>query len=190
MREVLILGHGPPIIDGNPNPRPRLPSTKVTTLDYVKWESIDVKWNLEKFPLPFRTNQFDEVWAFHVIEHVSRDRLDRLMEEIHRITKKGGLVWIKVPFHSFFGAHHQDHKTEFIYTAFNKYEPTHTFHGEKKVGFWVRKKQINFGMYPQTKQFNWFFNPIVNAFPIFYERFFCWIFPCEELEFDLETIKA
>jgi len=182
MRNILILGHGP-------NPKPKIRGVKITTLDMVKYPSIDVKWNLEKLPLPFKKDEFDEVWAYHIIEHISKEKYDKLMEEIHRITKNGGLIKINVPFFAFFTAFHADHKNIFTYTSFNKFEPSHPLHKEKKVAFKIQKRKIIFGVNKYTKVFNPIVNPMINSFPLFYCRFLCWILPSEELQFELKTIK-
>ncbi len=182
MRKILSVGHGP-------QPKPNRPGIEFVTLDYVKYPDIDVVWDLEKHPLPFKDDEFDEVLASHVIEHVSKYRYDRLMEEIYRITKNGGMVRIRLPFFSFFTAFHPDHKNTFTYTSFNKFEPGHALHAEKKASFRIVRRKIIFGTNRYTRIFNPLFNPVINAVPMLYSRFFCWILPCEELQFDLQTIK-
>lgn len=50
----------------------------------------------EVFPWPFEDNQFDEIELINVLEHLS-DTI-KTMEELHRISKPGGTVTIRVPF--------------------------------------------------------------------------------------------
>jgi predicted SAM-dependent methyltransferase len=55
----------------------------------------DIIWDLNKFPWPFGDNEFDEIYAAHILEHLN-DTV-RAMEEIWRISKRGAKVIIKVP---------------------------------------------------------------------------------------------
>jgi len=54
----------------------------------------EILWNLES-KLPIGTNTIDEVYASHLLEHVSN--IGQLMFEIHRICKSGSSVVIIVP---------------------------------------------------------------------------------------------
>ena len=56
----------------------------------------DFIWDLNKLPLPFKTKEFDFVLCSHVIE----DWADPvpLMDELVRITKKGGKLEFRVPY--------------------------------------------------------------------------------------------
>jgi predicted SAM-dependent methyltransferase len=47
------------------------------------------------YPYPFKDNSFDEIDAFHVIEHL--DNPEDAMKEFYRILKPGGRLHIKVP---------------------------------------------------------------------------------------------
>jgi ubiquinone/menaquinone biosynthesis C-methylase UbiE len=49
--------------------------------------------------LPFKDNEFDAVTCFHVIEHL--DNPDNMLREFKRILKKGGILMVAVPNHSF-----------------------------------------------------------------------------------------
>ncbi|MQL52258.1 methyltransferase domain-containing protein [Desulfofundulus thermobenzoicus] len=49
---------------------------------------VDVVHDLNVYPWPFADNEFDLVYASHVLEHL--DDVVRAVEEIHRITKPGG----------------------------------------------------------------------------------------------------
>ena len=179
---VLSMGHGP-------NPKPKSSDLEFITLDIVNYPTIDVVWNLEKLPLPFKDNLFDEIQAYHILEHVSKDKFEELIEELHRILKPNGILKIKVPFFSFCSAFHPDHKNTFTYTSFNKYEPSHPLHKEKNVSFRIKKRRIIFSTQKQARFLNFIINPIINAFPLLYCRFFCWILPSEELQFELEALK-
>jgi SAM-dependent methyltransferase len=55
----------------------------------------DVIHDLNSIPYPFPADEFDVVWARHVIEHV-REPL-ALMMELHRITRPGGIIKLVTP---------------------------------------------------------------------------------------------
>ncbi len=63
-------------------------------LDMGGYPRIDVVWNLNKLPLPFRDNEFEEILAYNILEHVN---YVPLMEELYGILKPGGVIKITVP---------------------------------------------------------------------------------------------
>jgi len=47
--------------------------------------------------LPFADNSFDEVRAFHILEHIHTEKKTFVMYEIWRVLKKGGICDIELP---------------------------------------------------------------------------------------------
>ena len=76
-------------------------------LDKSKIEGVDIVHNLDKYPWPFPSNYFDEVYGRDAIEHL-RD-LFVAMQEIHRISKHGAVVRIIVPYWHSSGAFYPNH---------------------------------------------------------------------------------
>lgn len=68
--------------------------TKLVTLDINPAHEPDVVWDLNKLPLPFEDNQFDEVHAVHVLEHFGAQgdwkSFFDFFSEVWRILKPGG----------------------------------------------------------------------------------------------------
>ena len=64
-------------------------------LDISKYEGVDIVQDLSKFPWKIPDNEFDEVYAKFVLEHLE-DNI-KVMEEIWRICKNGAKVKIWVP---------------------------------------------------------------------------------------------
>jgi ubiquinone/menaquinone biosynthesis C-methylase UbiE len=64
--------------------------------DVVQDVRADKYFDLEVFPWPFPENYADEILLDQVLEHLSNTL--KVMEELHRILKPGGIVRINVPY--------------------------------------------------------------------------------------------
>lgn len=73
----------------------------------------DLLLDLEQIPYPFPDNHFEEIRAYHVLEHLSNPFA--VMREIHRILAPNGLVIVRVP-HFSRGFTHAGHKRGFDVT--------------------------------------------------------------------------
>lgn len=63
-------------------------------LDISALHGVDVVHNVEKLPLPFTDERFDEVLCQDILEHVE---YVPVLRDIYRIMKKGGSLTIRVP---------------------------------------------------------------------------------------------
>lgn len=159
----------------------------VIGLDKENFPEVDVVHDLEEMPLLFKDNEFDEIITSHVLEHISN--LEPLLREMHRITKNKGLIKISVPFFTSDAAFSMiDHRRFFTYTTFDKYTEESRMHPHADCTFRITNKKIVFGR-GNIGILNWFMNPIVNLMPKIYQRFFAWIVPSDELQFELEVVK-
>src|SRR3989344_3463022 len=70
----LNFGCGPEIMKGYVN------------MDILKLQGVDVVHNFNKFPYPFKDNEFDEIYTSHVLEHL--DDLIKVMTEFKIIKRK------------------------------------------------------------------------------------------------------
>lgn len=64
-------------------------------LDMVAVPGVDVVHDLDELPYPFPDSEFDCIRMSHVLEHVKD--VVKVMEEIYRIIKPGGIVEIITP---------------------------------------------------------------------------------------------
>lgn len=75
-------------------------STDYIGLDYWSAEAPSYERNVDLYGdvrcLPFRSESFDVVFLFDVLEHVPD--FDAAVREVHRITKTEAEVWVQVPF--------------------------------------------------------------------------------------------
>ena len=68
-----------------------------------EWINIDIRKHKymeiqgSGLELPLKTNTFDEVRCIHVLEHLTRDKYPRMIQEMHRVLKPGGVVYVEVP---------------------------------------------------------------------------------------------
>lgn len=73
----------------------------LTTLDMNLDHKPDVLWDLESLPYPFKDNEFDEIHAYEVLEHLGSQGDYRSFfaqfSELWRILKPGGMLMATVP---------------------------------------------------------------------------------------------
>jgi SAM-dependent methyltransferase len=102
----------------------------------------DIVHNLNELPLPIPDQQFDEIIAYHVLEHIRE--FYPLMDELHRILKTGGILHVVVP-------HHTDwtfwrdpgHITHFNSYSFDRFQAVHGHHFDTPFPFIIKKQKIH-----------------------------------------------
>lgn len=65
-------------------------------LDRVQLPGVDITWELTNYPYPFDEGRFSEIELVNVLEHLP-DTV-KVLEELHRISKPGGKITIRVPY--------------------------------------------------------------------------------------------
>ena len=70
--------------------------------DIVQLPGVDVVHDLTKFPWPWADGQFEEIFMDNVLEHVPETT--STMEELWRIMKPGGKLFVGVPYWNSFEA--------------------------------------------------------------------------------------
>ncbi len=91
-------------------------------LDLNELGNADVKHDLLKFPYPFKKDEFGYILASHVLEHFYYEQICDIMNELHRILKKQGVLEIRVPYYN--GPNNfevMDHKTFFSFQSFKPF---------------------------------------------------------------------
>lgn len=75
--------------------------TNLTTLDINPAAKPNIVWDLNKLPYPMKTNEFDEIHAYEVLEHVGHQGdwkfFFKQFDEFARILKHKGLLCITTP---------------------------------------------------------------------------------------------
>jgi len=153
-------------------------------LDAHKLPGVDIVHDLNKFPYPFKENEFDFVHASMILEHL--EDCIKVMEEIHRIMKNKGVLRIHVPFFpSMYSVIDPTHKSFFTYLTFDYFTPKHGLNYYSKARFRIKRKKIVFSWNRFLNLFSFF----INLFPVFYSRYLSFIFPSNELFVEMEAIK-
>ena len=79
-----------------------------TTVDIDRGAKPNVLWDLNNWPLPFPSDEFDEIHAYHVLEHLGAQGDARLFlrewSEYWRVLKPGGMFFGIVPAEGHSGA--------------------------------------------------------------------------------------
>ncbi|MCX7605891.1 MAG: class I SAM-dependent methyltransferase [Bacteroidia bacterium] len=175
------------------------PKPGFINVDYYSFTPPDVCHDLNVFPYPFEDNAFDLVESDHCLEHL-KDPF-AVMREIHRITKPGGIVRIRVP-HFSRGFTHADHKRGFDVTFPYYFDPTFRG-GYMGVHFRVQQVRLTWFAQPYLKRTvlsPWaFYGAIVvgkvidffaNLSPFLASRLWCfWVGGFEEIFFEFTVVK-
>lgn len=91
-------------------------------IDFNSRTAADIIHNLNDFPYPLEDSSFDEIYLDNTLEHL--DDVIRVMEEVHRIVKLGGLVKVIVPYFRSLWAHiDPTHKHFFTVNSFAYFDP-------------------------------------------------------------------
>ena len=139
--------------------------------DFLKEINIDAI-NASLTELPFEDNSFDLVCAFDVVEHIENHQL--AIQEIKRVLKKDGIIYLTVPAYMFLWSHH-----DVVNHHFRRYTKTELVDLLKNENI-----QINYSSY-----FNFFM-----FFPIFLVRMLSKLLPKRKSEdstgSDVETLKG
>ncbi len=161
-------------------------------LDSADIPGVDVVHNIEKLPLPFAGEEFDEILAQDVLEHVE---YIPVLHDLHRILKTGGNLSIRVPhFTSKNNFVDPTHRRSFSVNTWDFFvrSPAASKHIEKERSYYfdfafekVENRRITFEKSSRIFFYNriaeWFFN-ISPHMQSFYESTgFSRIFPAENI---------
>jgi hypothetical protein len=158
---------------------------QAVNVDLVAATKPDVVHDLDVFPWPLPADQFREVWAYDVVEHLSD--VIRAMEELHRVCVDSAVIKITVPHFSCANAFTDPtHRHYFSAASFNY------FTGENEFDFYTdrrfRKQAARIVFYPTLV--NKVVHRLANRWPAAYERGWAWVFPAWFLYFELVVLKG
>ncbi len=159
--------------------------TDAVNLDVTPDTNPDVVHDLDVLPWPFPDDQFEEVIALDVVEHL--DDIVKVMEEVHRICRPGAVLRITVPHFSSANAFTDPtHRHYFGWFSF------HYFTGEHEFSFYSRSRfrRRSSGIVFTQSLMNKLVHRYANRWPKRYEQRWAWVFPAWFLHFELEVLKG
>lgn len=147
----------------------------------------DVLGDINTGRLPFADSTFDRVWLIHVIEHVQD--VIATMEEIHRITKPGGVIHVETPhytdFSSFCDPTHRWHLNSFSFRYFTE-DGGFAYYSTSRM----RERRVHVKLLKLWKLLGWEW--LVNhsrRFRKVWEYYFCFVVRGKALVFEFEVVK-
>ncbi len=152
-------------------------------------DEADIKWDLDKYPYPFKDNTFDFIFASHIIEHL--DDPTRCLQELRRILKVNGDLRMIIPYSAHASAFNPTHRNYWHLGMFR--EPLYTKDSEFAAMFdgykLITRKLWFFGHNAKKKSWNkifWLFNKYWRMYEYTGLRY---IFPGREIVVVLKKIK-
>lgn len=155
--------------------------------DLNRRSHADVIADLNHLPYPFQTDTFDKIICKDVLEHL--DNFIGIMEELHRITRPGGQIYVHAPFASS-PDYYADptHRRAFVSKSFDYFiEGT----GAYAFRYSDARFKLNDCRYSRPKRF--WFDPLILKWANrnkskFEGRLMFW-YPISTIEFELEVVK-
>jgi SAM-dependent methyltransferase len=146
-----------------------------------KERQMDVACELEKFPWPLKDNSFDLVILSHVLEHLGD--VVGVLEEINRVARPGGRVYIEVPHFTWVEAfRHFEHKHFFTLGSFDYFVKGNPYY---RTDFKILKRYLFFDDFTNAIGIGF----LANRFTRFYEKRLAFIFPGTSFYVLLEVDK-
>jgi SAM-dependent methyltransferase len=161
-------------------------------IDIKKIKGVDLICDLEKICYPFKDNIFHEIYCNNILEHL--DDLVNVMEELHRISRYGARIIIKVPhFTCQYAFADPTHKHYFTYESFDYFLSNYETKSVRpdwytQAKFSLVSKRLIFSkgiLIP----WNYFFEFLFNRIPKYYEGTFLRVFPAEQIHIELKVVK-
>lgn len=145
---------------------------------------VDKIVDLEKPLTMFKDNSVSEIIIYHTLEHINNFMI--LMEELHRILKKDGILDIQVPYYSSKDAHQDPtHVRFFTLKTFDYFTKQSGFNYYSNARFEVVEKRLRYFIKREIKSISF----LMNLNQRFYEKFFANIFPANDLVVKLRCVK-
>lgn len=157
-----------------------------TGLDFNKNVHPDVLHDLDKYPYPFKNNQFEIIIADNIVEHI--ENIPKFMEEIHRICSHKAKVLITTGHFSGIDTFTDPtHKHFFTSRSFDYFIPQTDLYELQYSKAQFKKNKVVLG--PQNSK-SFMLNlllKIINKHAVIYEKRFAFIFPVGVISYELEV---
>jgi len=143
---------------------------------------MDIEHDLTVFPWPIEDDSFGLVICSHVMEHLP-DTV-KTMEELNRITRHGGKVYIEVPHYTWFESfRHYEHKHFFSIGSFDYFIKGNPHY---RTDYEIADRYIFFDDLTYCLGIGF----LANLFPRLYEKRLGFIFPATSFFVTLQVDKS
>ena len=158
-------------------------------VDLLPHPGVDIVHDLDVFPYPIESGQFDRIIAMDVLEHL--ENFVQAIEEIHRVSRHGAEVIITGPFAASMNRHHDPtHRRGFTRLSMDyfiagtenceKYGYSNARFERTKWGYGVGDDR---GLLARIGC------KLANKLPAFYERNLSYVVPMDHIHYILKAIK-
>lgn len=156
-------------------------------VDRVRLREVDVLWDLNRRPYPFRSNSFDSVYLVEILEHL--DDVYGVLAEVQRLCRPGADVFITTPHFSSVNAYSDPtHKHYFSTHALDN-----CIWGRESFQFYTDLRfelvEISLGIPGAGGPLRRIAHSFINRFQSFYEKHLIYLFPVHALYFHLRVAK-
>ena len=154
-------------------------------LDKVRLDKVDLVWDLEKTPLPLKTNSVSEINCEHILEHIYN--FIPLIGEMWRICRAGAVICVYAPYFRYEAAYRDPtHVRFFTEHSFDYFQEDVKFSHYSKARFKVRKVELRNNFFSDVKNLH---KIIIKYIPFkkFFNIFLWNIF--SEIYYELEVVK-
>jgi SAM-dependent methyltransferase len=156
-------------------------------VDHNRNTDADVLADINRGALPFRDDIFERVWLVHVIEHVAD--VVATIEEVHRLTRPGGLIVIETPhytdFSSFCDPTHRWHLNTFSFRYFTE-DGGFSYYSQRRLR--ERRLEVKLLRLWRLLGFEWLVSHS-RGFRKFWEHYLCFVVRGKAMVFEFEVIK-
>lgn len=157
-------------------------------LDSNKIVKPDVLHNLDKYPYPFKDNQFNTIIAENIVEHI--ENIPKFMEEIHRISNQGAKIIITTGHFSGIDTFTDPtHKHFFTSRTFDYFIPKTDLYELQYSKAKFKKDKVILGPQNSKSFILKQLLKIINKYTVIYEKRFAFIFPIGVISYELEVVK-
>ena len=158
-------------------------------VDFNDRTAADIIHNLDNFPYPFEDGSFDEIYIDNTLAHLCD--VMRVMEEVHRICRQGGLVKVITPyFRSHYAFIDPTFKHFFTAQSFAFFDPNHIICARYDYTL-ARFKTENI-VFNETHKSRWWTTRIIvqiaNRWPWRYENYLSHLYPLDDITYYLRKL--
>ena len=157
-------------------------------IDFNSRTAADVIHDLNVFPYPLERSSFEEIYLDNTLEHL--DDVIRVIEEVHRICKPGGLVKVIVPyFRSHWAYIDPTHKHFFTVNSFAYFDPNNLIC--IRYAYSLARFKVEQVVFNESLKNGWTKQIVVNLankWPNGYEHYLSHFFPLDDISFYLRKL--